>query len=200
MTNPSPRAAHRPSRRQVVIDAAMQLFSTLPVEEVTVVGIAAAAEVTPAAVYYHFASKEQILLEGVTAFCERLLRAGEAELAAAAPGRICTVVGNLAEWCMTQETAAVVYFVQSSGMNQLVEARRRETRFALVELLRQARTVESDGDPVEAGVIAAALVSLLETAAVWCLTRHATLMALGDDGFRRQVDDLAERIWHPLAE
>ena len=43
----------------------MGLFATMPVEEVTVQDIATAVEMTPAAVYYHFASKEQILTEGM---------------------------------------------------------------------------------------------------------------------------------------
>ena len=41
----------------------MNLFATFPVDEVTVHDIAGAVGMTPAAVYYHFASKEQILVE-----------------------------------------------------------------------------------------------------------------------------------------
>src|SRR5215218_3624369 len=67
------RPAHRPSRRQVVIDGAMGLFATMPVDEVTVQDIASAVEMTPAAVYYHFASKEQILTEGMQLFADQLL-------------------------------------------------------------------------------------------------------------------------------
>src|SRR4249919_642118 len=67
------RPAHRPSRRQVVIDGAMGLFATIPVDEVTVQDIASAVEMTPAAVYYHFASKEQILTEGMQQFADLLL-------------------------------------------------------------------------------------------------------------------------------
>ena len=37
----------------------MNLFATFPVDEVTVHDIAGAVGMTPAAVYYHFASKEQ---------------------------------------------------------------------------------------------------------------------------------------------
>ncbi len=51
----------------------MGLFATIPVDEVTVQDIATAVEMTPAAVYYHFASKEQILLEGMQQFANQLL-------------------------------------------------------------------------------------------------------------------------------
>ena len=68
------RPAHRPSRRHVVIDGAMGLFATMPVDEVTVQDIASAVEMTPAAVYYHFASKEQILIEGMQHFARSAAR------------------------------------------------------------------------------------------------------------------------------
>ena len=51
----------------------MNLFATFPVDEVTVHDIAGAVGMTPAAVYYHFASKEQILVEGLTRFTDELL-------------------------------------------------------------------------------------------------------------------------------
>ena len=51
----------------------MGLFASFPVDEVTVLDIAGAAGMTPAAVYYHFASKEQILLEGMQQFRDALL-------------------------------------------------------------------------------------------------------------------------------
>ena len=62
------RPAHRPSRRASVIDAAVGLFAVYPAETVTVADIAAAADMTAAAVYYHFPSKEHIILEGLQTF------------------------------------------------------------------------------------------------------------------------------------
>jgi AcrR family transcriptional regulator len=67
------RPAHRPSRRSTVIDAAMGLFALHPPEAVTVADIAAAADMTAAAVYYHFPSKEHVLLEGLQIFTTRYL-------------------------------------------------------------------------------------------------------------------------------
>ena len=58
----------------------MGLFATMPVDEVTVQDIASAVEMTPAAVYYHFASKEQILTEGMQLFADQLLAEIRAQL------------------------------------------------------------------------------------------------------------------------
>ena len=65
---PMTRPPHRPSRRSTVVDAAMGLFALHPPEHVTVADIAAAADMTAAAVYYHFPSKEHVLLEGLQLF------------------------------------------------------------------------------------------------------------------------------------
>ena len=51
----------------------MGLFAMHPPESVTVADIAAAADMTAAAVYYHFPSKEHVLLEGLQDFSRRYL-------------------------------------------------------------------------------------------------------------------------------
>ncbi|NNH68426.1 TetR/AcrR family transcriptional regulator [Nocardia uniformis] len=53
-------AAHRPSRRHHIIDAAVAVFAHKGFAETSVQEIAAAAGMAPAAVYYHFASKEEL--------------------------------------------------------------------------------------------------------------------------------------------
>src|SRR4051812_28682542 len=55
------RAANRPSRRQDLIDAAVELLSLQAWEMVTVADIVERAGMTSAAFYYHFSSREQLL-------------------------------------------------------------------------------------------------------------------------------------------
>lgn len=54
------RPAHRPSRRGEIVQAATNVFSRLTYAEATVEEIAAECGVAPTAVYYHFASKEEL--------------------------------------------------------------------------------------------------------------------------------------------
>ncbi len=174
----------------------MGLFATMPVEEVTVQDIASAVEMTSAAVYYHFASKEQILLEGLEQFRDGLLGYLREQLAAVADGgTIHTLVANLMSWTTKQRVPATVYFVNSLGLNLVVEALRRETRVGLVEALRTAvRSARPAYTSAEAGVAAVALTSLLETALATMLNQDATYRSLGARRYTDEVGGIAERI------
>ena len=90
---------------------------------------------------------------------------------------------------------ALVYFVNSIGLNLMVEALRRETRVQMIELLSTAvRTVRGKLSGAEAGVIAVALVSLLETSIASLLNQDAAFRGLGARKFNAQVAAIGERI------
>src|SRR3954467_2935659 len=111
------RPAHRPSRRASVVEAAMRLFSRHSSEAVTVADIAQEAGMTSAAVYYHYASKDDILLEGLTAFGEALLIEAQGiqlEIAATSES-LGEFPVRLLTWVDEHRAAATVYFVSSSG-------------------------------------------------------------------------------------
>ena len=67
----SPRPANRPSRRHEILEAAVDLLAVQPPDEIAVSDIAAHCGMTPAAFYYHFASKDEILDEIVAEFAAR---------------------------------------------------------------------------------------------------------------------------------
>jgi AcrR family transcriptional regulator len=190
------RPAHRPSRRNDILDAATGLFATLPVDEVTVQDIATAVDMTPAAVYYHFASKEQILVEGMQQFRDDLLAAARSH-AAAHRGRdgVRSLIGHLVAWTAKRKTPATVYFVSSLGLNLMVEALRRETRLALIDVVTDVvRSSRGRLDHAEAGVISVALVSLLETSLAAMLNQDAAYRALGAKRFGAEIGVIADRI------
>ncbi|MCX6431408.1 MAG: helix-turn-helix domain containing protein, partial [Actinobacteria bacterium] len=64
----SSRPANRPSRRHEILEAAVDLLAVQPPDEIAVSDIAAHCGMTPAAFYYHFASKDEILDEIVAGF------------------------------------------------------------------------------------------------------------------------------------
>jgi AcrR family transcriptional regulator len=57
---PAKLPAHRPSRRQEIIDAAVKVFARTGFAETSVQDIAEEAGVVPTAVYYHFAGKDEL--------------------------------------------------------------------------------------------------------------------------------------------
>ncbi len=194
---PTPRRpAHRPSRRSAVINAAMGLFSSFPVDEVTVFDIAGTVGMTPAAVYYHFASKEQILLEGLRDFQQLLL----AEVKANMPVKgdrdgVANLIDHVSAWSRRNRTFATVYFVNSVGLNQLVEALRRDTRLELVELFGQAaKAARGRLGAAETGVIGVALVSMLETAIASNLSQDGVYRGLGARRFQDEVRSLSYKV------
>jgi len=190
------RPAHRPSRRHVVVDGAMGLFATMPVDEVTVHDIASAVEMTPAAVYYHFASKEQILIEGMEQFRDALLAEISSHMPAAGDAAgLERMVHHLMTWTARRRAHATVYFVNSIGLNLMVEALRREARVEMIDLLRTAiRAVRGRLSRAEAGVMAVGLVSLIETSVASMLNQDAAYRGLGARRFNAQVAALANLI------
>jgi AcrR family transcriptional regulator len=191
------RPAHRPSRRSTVIDAAMGLFALHPPEAVTVADIAAAADMTAAAVYYHFPSKEHVLLEGLQIFTTRYL-ATVRELSRADDDDnwASRLVTDLLEWLELNRAPATVYFAHSAGVDASIEALRRETRIEQVVLL--ARTIRThlarSRSNVEPEVAAIGLVSLIENAASSWLTQDAVFLGLGRRRFVTESGTLAERV------
>ncbi|KUO09365.1 TetR/AcrR family transcriptional regulator [Streptomyces sp. DSM 15324] len=200
MTTSGPRAAHRPSRKQWVIEAATELFATQSPDEVTVADIASRAEMTSAAVYYHFSSKDQILAEAMRAFAAALRERLQALTEAHEPGSdIGAPVTVLLAWMGEHRSAATVFFVSSAGMSQEAESLRHQSRTEvldeLVRLIRKARASVSDA---EAAVIGLGLLALLETAAVSQVRSDDVYRSLGHRSFGREVGALAERIAGPV--
>jgi AcrR family transcriptional regulator len=194
------RPAHRPSRRSTVIDAAMGLFAFHPPEAVTVADIAAAADMTAAAVYYHFPSKEHVLLEGLETFTREYLAAvrdlsrtdGDTDWAS-------RLVAALLEWLEVNRTAATVFFAHSAGVDASIEALRRETRIEQVVVLARAVRAYSGRSrtSVEPEVAAIGLVSLIESAASSWLTQDSVFQGLGRRRFVTETGTLAQRIVGP---
>ncbi|MEU0070102.1 helix-turn-helix domain-containing protein [Streptomyces sp. NPDC006332] len=202
MTTSGTRAAHRPSRRQWVIEAATELFATQPPDEVTVADIAARAEMTSAAVYYHFSSKDQVLVEGMRVFAAALREQLETLTEAHRPGSdIGPTVTSLVVWLGEHRSAATVFFVSSAGMSQEAEALRQEIRTQLLdELVRLVRKGREPVTDAEAAVIGLGVLALLETAAVSQVRGDDVYRSLGHRSFINEVGRLAERIADPAAD
>jgi AcrR family transcriptional regulator len=147
-------------------------------------------------VYYHFAGKEQILLEGTQAFSSELLT-----LARHALDDSLTVVDLmmvLLEHIRQRKTSASVFFINSAGLNLALEAHRKTVRADLADLFADAaRADRGKLAEAEAGVMGAALVSLLEVSAVATLGRDRAVKGLGVRGLPTVVADLVKRIVGP---
>src|SRR4051812_1002962 len=123
MNEPTPRKpANRPSRRQDVIGAAVELLALQPWDMVTVADIVERAGMTPAAFYYHFSSREQLLQEIVEDFAETWVDTIDGQLVAAdSLDQLCQVpVSLLAELEQSQQVARI-FFLSAASAPLLVE-------------------------------------------------------------------------------
>jgi len=175
----------------------MELFASQRSDAVTVAEIADAAGMTSAAVYYHFASKDDILLEGLRSLGDALVseaRRTQQDIAER-EASIGELPVHLLEWMDERRAEATVWFVKSSGVSLAVEQLRRELRVELISVLtRAARASRARISTAEAAVVATALLSLLETAATSWLTEDESLTGLGRERFLDETARLAERI------
>lgn len=197
MSNGERRPAHRPSRRKDVIDAAMSLLATRSSEEVTVTDIADACGMTPAAIYYHFAGKDDILLEGLRSFgsalvseLERHVDSSDREVAD--PG---VVLADLVQWIDQRRDSARFYFINSAGLSESIEALRRSIRIEVLETMALlARAANPRMNRAESGVTATGMLAALENAAGSWLGQDEIWLSLGRKQFliefRRIIDRL----------
>jgi AcrR family transcriptional regulator len=175
----------------------MRLFAERSRETVTVAEIAGAASMSAAAVYYHYASKDDILLEGLSEFGktltaqirqqQRRIRRGDLALTG--------IPAELLLWMEGNRDAATVYFTASAGLTLPVESLRRELRVEQVTLLaRSVRLARPGLNVSEAAVISVALLSLIDTSAAAWLSEEPALKSLGRDEFLAETTRIASRI------
>ena len=151
---------------------------------------------TPAAIYYHFPSKEDVLLEGLRAFSEDLIAELRQRLAGAeSVDALAALPADLLSWLDKHRSAAMVFFVASSGLNLSVEAWRREFRSEMVmQVATAVRRARGRIPAARAGVIAAAYLSLLENAARSWLSSDDIFRKLGSRRMRIETVTTARRI------
>lgn len=187
------RPAHRPSRRSHIISSALSLFVRSHYDDVKVADIAALADLTPAAVHYHFDGKAQILLEAMREFSEELLSRAQEGLAAGLSAG--ALMSSLLGFIRSKRTAATVFFVTATGLSLSFEAHRKLVRVELAEVFADAVRTDGKRRPAaEADVIGAALVSVLEVAASTALRGDETSRTLGSRRLLEVVADLTDRV------
>jgi len=172
----------------------MRMYATTPREEISVADIAAAANMTSAALYYHYPTKEDVLLDGLTVFAETLvgevvafLRRADASLA--------DLPVHLLDWLERHHDSAAVWFAHSDGLSTAVEALRRTTNERiLAEIAKAVRSHCSDFSLPHASVVAAGLLAEIEVSARAWLTNDPLCVAGREDEFRRAVAELGAQI------
>lgn len=192
------RPAHRPSRRDDVLAAGTVEFVERGFSSVSVTDIAKRAGMTPAAVYYHFPTKEDVLLAlvGRTGDAITDLCAGAIE-AAAVEDAVPALIDRFLAWMDSHPADARLYYQSSQGATADVEALRREQRSHQVTALLNGplKAAKDSMSATELRVVAIALLVLFgETTRLLSEGRPAKRRK---DAVRAEAVDLGLRLVKP---
>ncbi len=192
MEQKRPRPANRPSRRPEIVRAAIDLLSVQLPDAISVADIAAQAGMTPAAFYYHFPSKDDLLNEIVAGFAAEWSAEVTARLEKVHDREdVADVVSSMVSWLDDHEKPATVYFVTSVAATEKAEETRRHRRNELFEVAIPAiRRVWPSGTPAETGVAGVALIILIEVSARSRLQMDESYRGLGPVRFRSAAASL----------
>jgi AcrR family transcriptional regulator len=188
---------HRPSRRAQIVEAAMRLHARRDGQPVTVAEIAREAYMSTPAIYYHYPSKDAVLLDGLRQFSAELagvVRAAGEE--AARTGRIADLISSVIRWLDGRRHEAIVWYLtgpQAINADGLRGELTAQTEPALRAAVRAARTGAEPSD-TEVDVVVLALSSLLEIAAQSWLAEDQVRRVLGPKNFLAEVGRLTERL------
>jgi AcrR family transcriptional regulator len=119
--------AHRPSRRAEIIDAAVRVFGRQGFAASTVADVAEACGMVPAAVYYHFAGKDELLAAAVQSTADAMNEITGALRATGAPfdEHLAAVVRSVFEWADAHPDEAQLFYLWSVGATPEVQEIRR---------------------------------------------------------------------------
>src|SRR4051812_15143526 len=113
---PAKLPAHRPSRRQEIIDAAIKVFARSGFAETSIQDVAEEAGVVPTAVYYHFAGKDQLFdvaLQSVIAELDEVVEQArpEGDQSSALP----LIIAAVWEWIESRPEHARILYTHLPG-------------------------------------------------------------------------------------
>lgn len=121
--------AHRPSRRQHIIGAAVRVFGRKGFAETSVQDIADEAEVVPTAVYYHFDGKEELLELAMRRVFDQLNAVVEKARPDTEPGDakgLLRVIDAVWDWVERNPDEARLFQIQVASANGKVKLLRDE--------------------------------------------------------------------------
>jgi AcrR family transcriptional regulator len=156
---------NRPSRRSVVLDAALLEIADNGYAQTTLAAVASRARITVTAVYYHFDSKLALLVELVERIAGQMLAALPTDLNEqdGTGDALMAIFDAFARWVEEHEEEARLFFLRAPGVSPEVEQLRRSwtTRVALMAS-DHVRVVRPDLDLLTSRVVGLAVPTTLE--------------------------------------
>jgi AcrR family transcriptional regulator len=196
---PGVRAARKDETQARIIHASMELFATRGYEGTSISAIAAKAEISRGAVFWHFGSKEGLFREACKRFFVPFWREVERNLESLGPrDRILALFGLYEEFVTANiETiqALVRWVLESPTMRESLRGELLSLHAMFTDDLRQAIT-ELSGDAAEAQIATTALSSILAGNLLFSVIDPGLAQ---DSGRSQSLRAVAERILFSFA-
>ena len=127
--NPASPPAHRPSRRNDIIDAAIRLFARKGFVDASVADVAEEADVVATAVYYHFSGKDELFTAAVHRVFDSISSVVGEVRGDDTPGDRATldaVIDAVWDWIDTHPDEATLFYLQLPGATRQITTLRQE--------------------------------------------------------------------------
>jgi AcrR family transcriptional regulator len=124
-----PLPAHRPSRREDIVDAAIRLFARKGFVDASISDVAEEADVVVTAVYYHFSGKEELFTAAVHKVFGMISDVVAAVRPSDAPGdqeALDAVIDAVWQWIDTHPDEATLVHLQLPGATRQIATLRQE--------------------------------------------------------------------------
>ena len=187
-------------RREEIVDAAMTVFSTHGFRGGALTVVAEAVGITPAAILYHFGSKEDLLLAVIQ---ERDRRAGVLGADLTPERGLDTLRESVrfAEYCEADPGLATLHTVlqvenyeAGSPVHEYFERRSRYLRRNMERTLSHAKSAGDIRDDVDVVAMAQQIIAFLEGAAVlWLIDPQVSLVDLYRNYFDTVIREMTTR-------
>jgi AcrR family transcriptional regulator len=196
--------AHRPSRRHLIVEAAIRVFAQKGFVDASIQDIADEASVVPTAVYYHFAGKEELFEVALSRVIEEIDLV--VENARAASGSVTgetlsAVIGAVWDWIEEHPDEARVVYVHLPGAT--VQARLLSREFEEQHIKRAFDYMMSSENPsgqrsaaaeqAAATLAVRTLITLLMSIHPWRL-EDGPLSRRSSRGLRQGVEEVSRRL------
>jgi AcrR family transcriptional regulator len=138
--------AHRPSRRHVIVQAAIRVFAQKGFVEASIQDVADEASMVPTAVYYHFAGKDELFevaLSTVIAEIDLVVEEARDALGSVTEATLSSVIFAVWDWIETHPDEARVVYVHLPGATS--QARQLSLEFEEQHVQRAFDYVQSTG-------------------------------------------------------
>lgn len=178
------------------MEGAVELFAVRPPDQVTISELVQQAGMTPAAFYYHFKSREDLLHEVVHGFAEQWAAIAEAAFVEVrSPEELLSAADAAVDRASEPRDHATVYFVTSRGVTVGVEEARRDatTRVAAAISAALCRVTGAESG-ARTGLDGVSVATVLESALRSELALDGAYRALGPRRFRDEVLEVVRRV------